>query len=99
VAKPKVAAAHELVQAVAIQKVAPVYPYLAKKYNVTGTVTLDIQISEAGRVTQAAAVSGPEMLRAAALAAVQQWRFKPASLNGNNVSSKGTVSIVFNTPR
>jgi TonB family protein len=98
-AKPKVAAAQDLVRAVAIQKVAPVYPELAKERNVAGTVILDIQISETGRVTQAAAVSGPGMLHAAALAAVRQWRFKPASLNGNNVSSSGTVSIVFNTPR
>lgn len=98
-AKPKVAVSEELVQAVAVQKVAPVYPELAKKYKITGTVTLNVQISETGKVTQAAVVNGPAMLHAAALAAVRQWLFKPASLNGNNVSSSGTVSIVFNTPR
>jgi TonB family protein len=100
-AKPKAAAVPQqsLVQAVAIQKVAPVYPELAKKFNIAGTVTLNIQISETGKVTEAAAVSGPEMLRSAALAAVRQWRFSPASLNGNNVSSNGTVSLVFNTPK
>lgn len=99
-AKPKTAVPpQDLIQAVAVQKVAPIYPELAKRFNVTGTVTLDIQISETGRVTQSAVLSGPKMLHSAALDAVRQWRFKPASLNGNNVTSRGSVSIVFNTSR
>jgi TonB family protein len=55
----------------------PVYPPIAKAAQVQGTVALSILIDDTGHVSSAAAVSGPEILRAAAVEAVKEWRFTP----------------------
>ncbi|MCI0628453.1 MAG: TonB family protein [Acidobacteria bacterium] len=85
--------------AVLLTKVQPVYPEMARKMNVEGTVHVAIVVDTAGRVTSAKALSGPPLLRGSAELAVKQWRFKPASINGKPVAGNGTVSVVFNPGR
>lgn len=86
-------------QAVAISRVAPMYPEIARKTHTTGTVVVEVAINEQGRVVKATAESGPAMLRDEAVRAAMQWRFKPASIGGTNVPSTIKITIVFTNPQ
>ena len=59
-------------------KVAPVYPELAKRMNVTGKVKIEIVISPDGRVKSTRAVGGHPLLVQACQEAVKEWRFVAA---------------------
>ena len=60
-----------------------------------GVVEVQLTIDETGRVTHAAAVSGPAPLRDAAERAVRAWRYEPATVNGVQTSATTTVSFRF----
>jgi protein TonB len=53
-------------------------------------------ISKNGTIENSHAVSGPTMLRQAALDAVKSWRFRPYLLDGEPVEVDTTVNVVFN---
>lgn len=75
---------------------APVaYPAEAKAEHVTGTVVLLIDVSAAGKVTGAQALSGPEMLQPAAQKSVEQWTYRPFRKDGKAVAVTGLVRVVF----
>jgi protein TonB len=78
-----------------ISSVAPVYPILAKNQHVSGNVVIDALIDETGHVTTAKVISGPALLHQAALAAVRQWKYQPASLDGKPVSMHLSVTLQF----
>src|SRR5207244_1698270 len=61
----------------------------------SGSVIVEIEISETGTVTLARALSGPAGLRAASEAAAWQWQFKPLTVNGEPVRAVGTISFNF----
>ncbi len=82
-------------QSRAITKIKPAYPPIAKKMNATGTVEVEITISEAGLVVEATAVSGHFALRSAAVEAARKWVFNPAILNGAPVRVKSVLTFVF----
>ncbi len=71
-------------------KVQPVYPELARKMNITGTVKVEVVVSPNGTVKEAKALGGHPVLVSAALDAVRKWRFEPAA-----VESSGQVDIKF----
>jgi protein TonB len=77
-------------------KTNPVYPPIAKAAHVSGTVVLHALISKSGTIDNLTVVSGPEMLRAAALDAVRTWRYKPYLLNGEPTEVDTTVTVNFN---
>jgi TonB family protein len=62
-----------------IKRVPPQYPILAAKMKVQGTVTLEAQVDKAGDVVAVKVVSGHDLLRAAAMDAVKEWKWEPAS--------------------
>jgi periplasmic protein TonB len=78
-----------------IRKVQPIYPELARRAHVEGTVTLMAFIDEDGNVENLQVVSGHLLLRDAALQAVRQWKYSPTVLNGEPVSVQATVNIIF----
>ncbi len=78
-----------------IQKPPPTYPSIAKSGRVSGTVELHAVISETGAVKDVQVVSGPAMLRQAAVDAVRQWRYKPYRLNNEPVEVETTVNVIF----
>jgi TonB family protein len=78
-----------------ISSVAPVYPILAKNQHVSGNVLIDALIDETGHVTTMKVISGPALLHQAAMAAVHQWKYQPASLDGKPVSMHLTVTLQF----
>lgn len=59
-------------------KVAPTYPELAKRMNVTGRVKIEVIITPEGRVKSTRALGGHPLLVQAAVDAVKEWRFVPA---------------------
>jgi len=79
--------------AVPLTKVQPVYPELARKLNVAGTVHVAIVVDKAGKVISAKAVDGPPVLRGSAELAVKYWRFRPSTINGKPVTGSGTVQF------
>jgi len=85
-------------QAKLISSVPPVYPMLAKNQRVSGNVTIDALIDANGRVTTTKVVSGPTLLQQAAMDALKQWKYQPASLHGKPVSVHLTVTILFRLP-
>jgi TonB family protein len=78
-----------------ITEVKPEYTPTAKKMKATGTVQVEITISEAGLVIQAKAISGHLALRSAAVEAARNWIFKPAMVNGKPVKVKSVLTFVF----
>lgn len=73
----------------------PVYPPIAKAAHVSGAVVLHAVISRAGSIQSLSVVSGPEMLRANAVAAVQDWRYRPYLLNGEPTDVDTTITVNF----
>ncbi len=71
-------------------KVQPIYPDLARKMNLTGTVKVSVVVAPNGMVKEAKVVGGHPVLAGAALDAVKKWRFEPAS-----VETSGVVDFKF----
>jgi TonB family protein len=60
-------------------KVAPVYPELAKRMNVTGRVKIEVIITPDGRVKSTRALGGHPLLVQSCVEAVKEWKFVPAA--------------------
>jgi len=78
-----------------ISSVGPVYPQMAKNQRVSGDVKVDALIDASGRVTTMRVVSGPALLHQAAMDALRQWRYQPATLDGKPVSMHLAVTLQF----
>lgn len=87
---------------VVLQRVEPVYPEVARKARVSGIVILEAVIDRTGAVKDVRVLEGlPFGLDEAAVDAVKQWRFAPATLNGQpvDVLFNLTVSFKIDTPK
>jgi len=78
-----------------VSSVQPVFPAMARNAGIEGDVVMDTTIDRAGNVTNVKIVSGPPMLRQAALDALRQWKYEPSQLNGEPVPVQVTVTIKF----
>jgi TonB family protein len=78
-----------------ITMVKPVYPPGAKMMNATGTVEVQVTISQGGLVVEAVAINGHFALRNAAVEAARKWVFKPVIFNGAPVRVKSVLTFVF----
>ena len=76
-------------------QVEPVYPMIAQRAHVQGTVTLRAIISRQGTIESLQVVEGHPILVAAAMDAVKQWRYRPYMLNGQPVEVETTVFVNF----
>jgi TonB family protein len=74
---------------------APVYPDAAKADRVQGDVSVDLLINEAGKVASMTVISGPAILRPAALDALRQRKYSPAMLDGKPTTTHIVVVIHF----
>ena len=81
----------------ALSTSAPVYPESAKAAKIEGIAVIETVIDESGRVRQPKikATSGDKDLDKAAIDAVSQWTFKPATLDGKPVEVYYTLTIRF----
>src|SRR5712691_4000935 len=78
-----------------IKSVTPTYPAPAKSNHVAGEVTMDALVDPAGNVTDVKVISGPTLLQEAAMAALRQWKYEPARLDGRPVSFHLNVTVKF----
>jgi len=62
-----------------VKRVPPEYPVLALRMKVEGTVRLEADINEDGKVVDVRPVSGHPLLKPAAVACLKKWQFEPAS--------------------
>jgi protein TonB len=85
----------DVVPAKLLASAPPVYPILAKGQHVAGDVRVDALIDSNGRVTTMKIVSGPTLLHQAAMEALRQWKYQPATLDGKPVQMHLTVVIQF----
>ena len=60
-------------------RVQPIYPELARKMNIAGTVKIEVVVAPNGTVREARVVGGHPVLANAALDAAKKWRFEPAA--------------------
>lgn len=61
------------------QRVAPVYPEIAKRMKITGTVKVEVNVDAEGKVTNVKTMEGNRMLAVAAEDAIRKWRFAPGA--------------------
>lgn len=71
-------------------KVAPVYPDIARKMSISGTVKVVVVVAPNGNLKSTKLVGGHPLLVNAAMDALKQWKFEPAS-----EESTGTVEFKF----
>lgn len=76
-----------------VKTVPPVYPAIAVKMRVEGTVKLDATIDPDGSVSDVKIVSGHQLLVQAAVEAVKKWKYE----SGDGKSTQ-TVSVEFALP-
>lgn len=81
---------------VAVNRVQPVYPEIARRSRTEGIVVVEAIIDRDGNVTDARVLKGlPFGLDQAALDAVKKWKFKPGTLNGRPVPVIFTLTVRF----
>jgi TonB family protein len=66
-------------------KVAPVYPDIARRLSISGTVRLSVTVAPNGNVKSSKVVGGHPALVNAAMDAVKQWKFEPAPNESNGI--------------
>lgn len=78
-----------------LQPIRPVYPRIAVLARAEGAVVVEAIISKTGAIVSAHVLSGPAMLRQAALDAVAGARYAPYKLNGEPVDVETMITINF----
>jgi len=71
-------------------RVAPIYPDIARRMNITGVVKLALVVAPNGSLKSSKAVGGHPVLVNAAMDAMKQWKFEPAP-----TESSGIVEFKF----
>jgi TonB family protein len=79
----------------AISKVQPILPEAARRARIEGTVMIQAHVLEDGTVGETRILKSIQALDGAAIAAVRQWRFKPATSEGKPVSVWVAVPVNF----
>ena len=86
----------EVKEPVEISRVKPQYPEAARKARMQGVVILEAIITKDGSVSDVRVLRGINpLLDNAAMRAVQQWKYKPATFNGRPVPVYLTVTVTF----
>jgi TonB family protein len=91
-----VAVADEVSQPTLVRRVRPVYPPIAEAGKVQGVVVLKATVDPTGKVRTAEIVRSPnQFLSEAALSAIRQWEYRPATVKGVPISADVNVEIPF----
>jgi periplasmic protein TonB len=81
---------------VPIERTEPVYPEIARKAHIAGTVEIEGVIGTDGRLHELRVLSGNPLLVPAALDAVRRWVYRPGQLNGEPVEIVTPINVTFN---
>jgi len=72
-------------------KATPVYPELAKKMNISGTVKVEVTVNPSGHVVSAKAIGGHPLLIDASVNAAKQFKYEASA-----EETKEVVEFKFN---
>jgi TonB family protein len=82
---PLLVASHSLAQEQAeakqrkvVNRVVPVYPELARKMQIRGTVRVEAVIAASGKVKSTHLIGGSPLLAKSAVDAIERWKWEPA---------------------
>jgi TonB family protein len=81
--------------AVLVQRVSPAYPSNALQSQVQGEVLVNATIGKDGIPKNLKVIRGDQRLTGAALAAIGQWRYRPAVLAGEPIETQIEITIDF----
>ena len=70
-------------------------PAVEKQVAIEGSVVLQARIDKDGNIHDLQAISGPEILFAAAREAVKQWHFKPSYRAGQAIETDAQITVKF----
>jgi TonB family protein len=73
----------------------PVYPPDAMRSFITGDVRAELVVESDGRIGEIKVLSGPKPLREAAVEALRQYQYAPATQGGKGVTSKVMTTVKF----
>jgi periplasmic protein TonB len=76
-------------------RVEPLYPLIAQRARIEGTVELKAVISKEGTIEGLQRINGHPLLVTAAMDAVKQWRYRPYMLNGEPLEVETVVVVNF----
>jgi TonB family protein len=94
-ASPVTNRAATLQSAVLMQRVPPIYPSPALQARIQGEVSVNATIGTDGVPKDLKLIKGDERLVAAALVAIRQWRYRPATLGGAPIETQTIVTVSF----
>jgi TonB family protein len=76
----------------------PAYPPAAFASHVQGEVKVSADVDRDGHVASVRVISGPPLLRDAALDAVQRWRYRPYLSSGGPIRMAAIEILDFQIP-
>lgn len=91
----RISDAESVLNGTALTKPRPAYPAAARDVRAGGTVTVELIVSETGRVLSAKVLSGPPVFYEVSEAAAKQWTFSPTIVNGAPAVIRGQISFNF----
>jgi TonB family protein len=77
----------------------PVIPPVARELGIRGDVNLEATVDRRGAVTNVTILSGHPLLFSAVTNAVLEWRFQPATLNGQPLEVRVRIQVIFEAER
>jgi TonB family protein len=77
---------------------APAYPPAASDAHVQGEVKLEAEVDPDGNVASARVISGPPLLRDAAVNAVEHWHYRPYLAEGRPIYTNTQIVMDFQLP-
>jgi TonB family protein len=84
-----------LVVAKLLKAANPVYPPDAMRSYITGDVKAEVVVNASGHVAEVKVISGPKALREAAVEALKQYEYAPATQGGKTVEGKAVEVVKF----
>ena len=78
-----------------VDQVQPVYPPMAVRIRLEGTVVLRALVGRDGRISSVQVLSGHPFLVDSARAAVSQWRYRPYLLNGQPIEVETQITVNY----
>ena len=78
-----------------VKSAPPGYPPVARQRKMEGDVAIEASIDASGNVANVRVASGPAFFHQVALDAVRNWKYQPATLNGQPVSADVLIVLKF----
>jgi TonB family protein len=92
---PRFKVSSGVMEGLLLHRVDPAYPSEAKEQHIQGDVVLVAVIDKEGKVARLRVVSGDPILAEASSKAVQQWKYRPYTIQGQPVEVETAITVRF----